>query len=87
MNEKQELFINRVIDVLKWRMDIENSEFIECINEYCGQYCKTHLSTPGLISQDDLNSICNIVNNIFNSYNSKLRVTNSMGEFIPAKLK
>jgi hypothetical protein len=77
-----EIFANRVIRTIKWRLDVNKGEMIEQRKDGL-QYCKDHLSHPGTISQKDLNSICVIVNNTFYECGSDLKVGNSMGEFIP----
>ena len=84
--ERTKLFVSRTIRTLNWRLDVETPEMIEQITNGM-QYCKDHLSQPGAISQQDLNSICEIVNTTFQQADSLLRVSNSMGEFIPAKAK
>ena len=83
MKKEQFIFIIRVMKVLQWRVDCASGEMIE--SRYNGeQYCKDHLSVKGSISQDDLETICTIVNNTFETAGSNLRVVDSMGEFVPA---
>ena len=84
----ENLYHKRFISVLNWRLDIEKPEFIEKLNSITGlQYCKDHYSIEGSISQDDLNKICDQVNIVLERMGNKLRITNSMGEFIPVKLE
>ena len=82
LTSEHKLFINRVTKALKWRMDVAGGEMIDQSKDGL-QYCKTHLSGPGRISQKDLDLICNIVNNVFDKCGSNLRVANHMGEFLP----
>ena len=85
------LFMDRVGLVLQWRRDIERWEYKKdkerLFRERNVQYCKDHLSVSGSISQDDLCLICSIVNDIFERAGLKIRVVDSMGEFIPATIK
>lgn len=80
--KEQKLLIDRVITTFKWRMDVDRGEMIEQrINGM--QYCKDHLSHSGGVSQKDLDSICDIVSDLFFKCGSDLTVDNSMGEIIP----
>ncbi len=80
---EQKLFIGRTVTTLCWRMDVDSGEMIEQRKDGV-QYCKDHLSISGSISQTDLDSICAAVNLTFKSCGSNLKVSNNMGEFIPA---
>lgn len=79
---QQKLFIGRTIRTLNWRLAADRGEMIEQRKDGL-QYCKDHLSHPGSISQEDLDSICDVVNDVFGRCDSDLRVGNNMGEFIP----
>ena len=91
MLNEHSLFMDRVALVLQWRRDIERWEYTykkeKPFRENNVQYCEDHLSTSGSISQDDLELICSIVNDIFEKAKLKIRVVDSMGEFIPATIR
>ena len=84
ITEEQKLFIDRTTKALKWRIDVDSGEMIEQSKDGL-QYCKTHLSYPGRISQKDLGLICDIVNDVFFKCGSDLMVGNSMGEILPGR--
>ena len=85
-NDKHRLFIDRVMKVMAWRLDIESNEMIECVKDG-EQYCKDHLSIKGTISQRDMDAICYTVNEVLYQSGSTIMVANNMGEFLPTKFK
>ena len=95
MNDEQKLLINRFNLVVSWRVHIEDvwdsEQAVNSAMQYQYgnglQYCKDHLSVVDSISQKDLNLICDMANDVFEKLDWKLRVINSMGEFIPATKK
>lgn len=84
ITKEQHLFIDRTIKVMAWRTDVEIGELIEQRRDG-EQYCKDHLSVKGGISQGDLETICDVVNDAFLKSGCDLMVSNSMGEFTPAR--
>jgi len=84
ITKEQKLFTDKVIKALKWRIDVDSGEMIEQSKDGL-QYCKTHLSYPGRVSQKDLNLICDIINSVFDKCDSNLMVGNSMGEILPGR--
>lgn len=74
-----------LITALRWREDVESGEMITSKG-----YQKNHLNLPrsgGLISQGDLDAICDVANRWWLLCGSDLRITNSMGEIIPGFAK
>lgn len=79
----QRLFIDRVMRVMTWRVDVDTGELIEQ-RMHGEQYCKDHLSVKDDILQGDLETICDVVNDAFLKSGCDLMVNNNLGEFIPA---
>lgn len=79
---KRKLFINRVIDTMRWRLGGESAETVEQRKDGLPFVVFGHVD-DGIISQKDLNLICDIVNDTFKECGSSLAVDCSMGEFIP----
>lgn len=72
-------FISRVILALNWRMDVAGGEIVE----HLPHYSKSHLAYVDSVSLEDLNSICDVVNNTFSKYGSSLRISSRKWEIIP----
>lgn len=68
---------------IRWREDVQAGEMIQSFS-----YSKTHLTLarPGgnSISQKELDVICEVANRWWVLTGSNLRVSNHMGEIIPA---
>ena len=90
----KEVDSSKLILAIRWREDVATGEMIEQrITEhredgihYGMQYTKDHLSFPSVF-QYELDHICKVANLWWELHGSKLRITNSMGELIPATMK
>jgi len=82
MKDKQIRLLKRITEVLNWRQEIERGEMIQ--DRF---HKKEYMSFEGTISCDDLDVICDAVNDVFKRLHTKYRVGWSAGEIIPYKEK
>lgn len=71
----------KLIKALRWREDVASGEMITRKN-----YQKDYMGYSN-VSQNDLDYICKFANLWWDFIGSPLRITNSMGEIIPATKK
>lgn len=83
MKAKNKLkYLRRIVEALEWVIQLEEGDFIEGQGHY-----KTHMQFRDGITQDDLDSICEVVNHALGEMHSPRRVANSMGELRPARVR
>jgi hypothetical protein len=86
MEDRHKIFMNRVVKVLQWRVDVESGEVIEHVvvlspNE---QYCKSHLTfDAALIDPTYIRRICSAANDVFRTSGCNLMVYAVDGRVIP----
>jgi len=78
MEEKVTMDTEKLIQALRWREDVASGEMITCKN-----YQKDYMGYDE-VSQNTLDYICKFANLWWNFIGSPLRITNNMGEIIPA---
>jgi hypothetical protein len=69
--------MNNLARAMAWREGVATGELIES-----RWYARTHLSYPNSISQNELNTICDLANKYWASIGKDLRINNSMGEIL-----
>lgn len=72
---------------LQWRDDVASGDMIERSPSGGPQYCRSHLSVEGSVSQVELEAICQAANSFYRAMRSDLRIGDSMGELIPGLAK
>ena len=73
------MLANQLPRLCYWRADLANGEMVETVH-----YTKHHLNMCSLISQDDLDTLCDIANTHLIKTGG---VCNKMGEIIPSTEK
>lgn len=81
MSAPNKVAVRDAMRVVKWRVDLASSEFIE---DHKRGYLKTHcLSILDPVSQHHLGFVVNAVNRLFRELDSRLRVGVGWGKYIP----
>jgi len=75
---EEDLIENNIEMALRWVRDLQIGEMIECPG-----YDKTYMAYSS-ISQEDLNFICKVINEVLKYKGITLRIYNSMGELRPS---
>ena len=71
--------MNKLVLAILWREDVASGEMIEGTG-----YKKDYMVFDEGVTQKELNAICKAANTYYECMDSKLRITDSMGELRPA---